>query len=682
MAQMTLEQQRAIATAKARMRMEEDLRKQAEQQAQPQSVQPSAQAQPSPADLYSGQTLRIGNIDTGVPLSEDVFKFLAGAGARFADIPLAAQGIAQRVSGTPEQLAQTTQEIEQKRALERPLMETGAGQAGALATDIALTLGVPGGGATTAGRVAMAGAAGAGLELTKPVTQYESLLGQAAIGGATGAAAQGIFSAAGKAGKALASRFTEQKSRELEKVLNVAVQEGVDLDLAQATGNRFYEQVKSRLTKLPFTATKQAEVIAKQREQFSRSVLKRAGINAPQATEEVMDSAYKRLNKTFESLVEDTDILIDQKDLAKLRGIGEEVRAIYGPNSNQAGIVDAQINRIFGRLYPGKAAGEAAADVAKAQAALQPFSGLGVGAIEGVATRTGKSGVTGQDKMFGPSYRALRTELSNLAYGMTKPQSQNRDLSPYLSQMVSILDDSVGKTLGKEQQAAWAKARSEWGTLSAIVNNNLIEPDFTISPSRLYNVVRQQNKKGFATGKAKLGDLARLGKQLQDKMPDSGTAANLALDRVLSPGAALLAGGGTLLTEGETDQAIKNAMLAGGASFLFQKGAQSLFNSKTLTNILLNRTKPQQSVINTVKQIEKELGRKIPVKVRQSLSTTLKNMRALEPQGTMMGQPGPAISRIAQRAPVRALSADQIMQMQLQEDELMQQYMQSQQMAQ
>ena len=653
MAQMTLEQQRAIATAKARMRMEEDLRKQTEQQAQPQSVQPSAQAQPSLGDLYSGQTLRVGNIDTGVPLSEDVFKFLAGAGARFADIPLAAQGLGQRISGTPEELAATTQQIEQKRALERPLMETGAGQVGALATDIALALGVPGGGATTAGRIGMASAAGAGLELTKPITNYESVLGQAAVGGLTGGATQGILSAAGKAGSAIARRFSEQNARELEKVLNVAAKEGIDLDLAQATGNRFYEQVKSRLTKLPLTATKQAEVILKQREQFSKAVLKRAGINSAQATEEVMDSAYKRLNATFNKLVEDTDINIAADDLAKLRGLGDEVRSMYGPGSNQASIVEAQLNKIFSRLYPGKAAGEAAVDAYKSQAAMQPFSGLGISAPVAPA-------VSKQDKMFGPSYRALRTELSNLAYGLTKPQAQNRDLAPYIAQMVNVLDDSVGKSLGKQQQDAWSKARSEWGTLSTIVNNNLIEPDFSISPARLYNVVRQQNKKGFATGKAKLGDLARVGKQLQDKMPDSGTSANLALDKMLSPGTALLAGGGTLLSDGDTDQAIKNAMLAGGASFLFQKGAQGLFNSKSLTNILLNRTSIQQSVISTIKQIEKEVGKKLPTKVKQSLASTLKNMRALE---------------IAQKLPARGLTADQLMQMQIEENALMQQQM-------
>jgi len=106
-------------------------------------------------------------------------KVLAGAGGRFMDYW---QGMKQLTGNAKPE------DVDEKRRLDAPLMATGAGKAGSVLTDVATSLALPAGAATTAGRVGL-GALGGGVQGgVTGVGTGESRLQNAAIGAGAGAA--------------------------------------------------------------------------------------------------------------------------------------------------------------------------------------------------------------------------------------------------------------------------------------------------------------------------------------------------------------------------------------------------------------------------------------------------------------------------------------------------------------
>lgn len=102
---------------------------------------PVVGAEPTPTapDLFSGQTLQLGPLDTGVPISPEVTQFLAGAGGRLSDVPLALQSIRERLALGGDAAA-ISAEVERKRQIDQALQATTAGQLGGIAGDIAVGL--------------------------------------------------------------------------------------------------------------------------------------------------------------------------------------------------------------------------------------------------------------------------------------------------------------------------------------------------------------------------------------------------------------------------------------------------------------------------------------------------------------------------------------------------------------
>lgn len=129
-----------------------------------------------------GGTLQFGPVDTGIPIPEEANNFLAGAGKAFTDI---GRGASQLV-GVGDQAA-----IDESRALDTPLMETGAGKLGNVAGNVAAlapTLLVPGANTYTG-----AALIGAGSGLLQPTTRQEGIEGRlsnAAMGAMAGAGGQ------------------------------------------------------------------------------------------------------------------------------------------------------------------------------------------------------------------------------------------------------------------------------------------------------------------------------------------------------------------------------------------------------------------------------------------------------------------------------------------------------------
>ena len=146
------------------------------------TARPVGQAAPpvsaNPAGFYSN-TLQVfnpfgDNFDTGISMGTGMQNFLAGAGKASYDL---ARGVGQLTG------QESRQDVANSRALDAPLMATGAGKAGYISgtvADLASTALIPG-----ANTMAGAAAIGAGTGLLQPSTSTGETLFNAGLGGLT-----------------------------------------------------------------------------------------------------------------------------------------------------------------------------------------------------------------------------------------------------------------------------------------------------------------------------------------------------------------------------------------------------------------------------------------------------------------------------------------------------------------
>jgi hypothetical protein len=124
-----------------------------------------------------GSTLKPIGFDTGIPLSQGMNRFLAGAGKATTDI---GRGVGQMIG------LESRKDVAASRALDAPLMRTGAGKAGFIAGTAADALPaafIPG-----ANTMLGAGAIGAGMGLMQPSTSTGETARNTLFGGAAGPA--------------------------------------------------------------------------------------------------------------------------------------------------------------------------------------------------------------------------------------------------------------------------------------------------------------------------------------------------------------------------------------------------------------------------------------------------------------------------------------------------------------
>ena len=129
-------------------------------------------------------------------------KFNAGMGKAFADI---GRGAAQMVGAGP-----TSQETQETRMRDAPLMQSGAGMAGNIAGNIAAF--APASVVPGANTIAGAGALGASMGALQPSTGVGERVGNMAIGGAMGAGVQGVAQHPEKVAEAIKAPFKGAKA--------------------------------------------------------------------------------------------------------------------------------------------------------------------------------------------------------------------------------------------------------------------------------------------------------------------------------------------------------------------------------------------------------------------------------------------------------------------------------------
>jgi hypothetical protein len=412
-------------------------------------------------------------------------KFAAGMGKAGYDL---ARGVGQ-LTGMVSQ-----EEIDAAKAMDAPLMKTGAGLAGNIAGNVAMaapTVAIPGANTFTG-----AGVVGGLLGLTQPVATGESRTTNTALGAAGGAGGQMLANGIGRAIRPVQSSLEEPLAGLAAKAQG---QYGIPLNAAQQTGSKPLKIIDSVLDNLPLTADKQAVLKTGQAKAFNKAVLGTVGETADQATPEVLNAARTRIGGQFEALSGRNAVSLGDDFVNSLAAIESSTNAFTKPGVRD--VIDKALN------------------------------------------------LAADGNISGQTYQKVRSTLGKQSSDAFN--SGNSELGQALKSVKGALDDAATGSISAADKEAWKTARQQWQALKVVAKaaapTSADAVSGNVSPAKLAQALQSVDKQGFTFGTRgdELSDLARIGQAfLKPQVPDSGTAQRAFYQRFLeNPLAAMWQGG-------------------------------------------------------------------------------------------------------------------------------------------
>jgi hypothetical protein len=386
---------------------------------------------------------------------------LIGAGKTLSRIGQGMQQGYYGMTGNQPELDRLSQQVSEENQLYAPLQKQHP-----FATAIGESLpsmAIPGASAT---RMVAAGALPGLLEYGSG----EERLTRGAAGGAGGLLGYGVGKTVGRINKPFSSVDDPLRNEMVSK----AGQYGIPLSAAQKTGNTALRWIDSALDNLPFTADRQAVQKGAQQKAFNRAAGGMVGADADNLTPEVLNSVKQTLGSGFNDLASRNRLNFD--------------------NATLQSIADAKMN--LQRYETGDVQMIASNYLDDIMTKVEPD-----GTISGDAYRKWDSAISKQIR---------NTNNGDLRYAL----SESRDI------IRNAMDDSISPA----DSAAWRDLRKKYAQtqILADVTKNTATGD--VSPASLLQAVNRQSKNAKFSGGGELGDLARVGKETLQKLPDSGTA--------------------------------------------------------------------------------------------------------------------------------------------------------------
>lgn len=386
----------------------------------------------------------------------------------------------------------------------------------------------------------------------------------AALGGFLGAAIPAVAGGIGRAISPVRSQLTPEQAR----LAQIAADEGLDLSPAQMTGSAPLQTMESVFGTLPWTAGPQREIQDALRKQFNTAVLRKAGINADNASPEVMDAAFRQIGQKFDEAASKTTVAIDQPFFDSVQNTVRE----------------------YGRRLP--------TDVAPT---FQSY----VDDIAQMAAAAGQPGVTGIS-VAGPEFQNIYSNLRRAA----RNARSRPELQEALNELANSFDDAMARTgrnpgnlpvpsgtqtMGTNPVEEWQAARQMYRNLLPIddamasTTSGAIGGD--IPPTALLQAVkRQAGTKGYTTGSGDLNDIARVGAAfVREQVPNSGTQQRTMMQNLLTGGA--LTGGGAAMMVDPVTASITAALGLAGPRMV-QSAYNSNIGRRYLTNEALDAAIP------------------------------------------------------------------------------------------
>jgi hypothetical protein len=484
-------------------------------------------------------------------------KLLAGAGKSVVDMghgitQLGAEGLnAISPSLVSNQTVQNLrQQEDERKQLDAPLMNTGAGTTGyiggALATSL-LPAGIVAKGAEAANLARTANVArtvlnpntykaaatiGALQGAAAPVGTEDSRTTNALLGGAAGAAGNAIVNTVGRVAQPIQNALSSGQ----QKAVQVLQQAGIPLDAAQMSGSPILNRLKSGFSDNPFTLGGQKAQAATQQEGFNKAVLNTIGSDANAATQDVMGAAKARIGQVFNDVAERNPIAYDNTLDAGLTNIAQGAKSEL--NQQQYGVIQNQLNNVLQKAEDGNMS------------------------------------------INGRAYQNIKSSLDRISGG------NDQALGYWARQLRGTLDDGLERAAQSNQgdYQALVEARQQWGNMRKIEGAIDKDGNGDISPARLAGIMGQKANRAqsvYGQGNTQLSDLAQAGRNmLTEKLPNSGTPARI-LANLAIPVAA-----GAIGTTANGD--LGSGLGYAATAYALPRAAQAIIQSPRLANYLAN----------------------------------------------------------------------------------------------
>lgn len=432
--------------------------------------------------------------DTGVGISKLSADILAGSPL----IPMRALGAGiQKLTGRSAQQVSDnlSSDIREARRLDAPLMETGGGKVGNIGAGI-LTAPLLPATSTLKGAAAL----GVGLGVSQPALDWKERGINAGLGGAAGAAGQGLMSG-------LARIASPKTSPEIQKLMA----EGVTPTPGQILGGSF-KRVEDGLTSVPIVGdaikSGQRRAAGDLNTAAMNRALKPVGESLPKGLQgrEAVEYVGTRLGGKYDALLPKLSTQADAPFTTELNSLRSLVQ-----NGNMGEAEAAQFGKILQNQVLGK------------------FQGQGAVTGETIKKMDGELG-----RLSGNYLRDPSADKRQLGEAIGELQGSLRDLMTrsnpqYAKELTEI---NTGYANFKRIQRAAAGVGAE---------------DGIFSPAQLQSAVkamdRSKDKGAFAKGSALMQDLSEPAKKaLGGSVPDSGTPYRLAATMGATGGAGAFLG--------------------------------------------------------------------------------------------------------------------------------------------
>lgn len=465
-------------------------------------------------------------------------RFLAGAGKAFTDIGRGAR----QLLGIGNQDALQA-EVMDSRTRDAALMNTGAGLAGNITGGMAAAIPaafVPG--ANTYTGAALTGSV---LGALAPTAGNESRLTNTALGGALGAAGQGIGNVIGRVIRPIRSSL----SQEGERLAAEAARRNIPLTAGQRTGSKPIQIAESVMENLPSTAGRQVATKQATREAYNRAIARTFGSDADAITPEVLGDARRRIGNKFSELAARNVLNADDELMVGLAQLETEAKRNLTPDVGR--VVLNRIDDVLERISDGKMAGTA--------------------------------------------YRNLDSEL-----GRAARNTANGDLRNAVGQLRSTLRGAMDRSISETDKAAWNEARRQYANLMTVAP--LAAGD--VSGRTLLSAANAANRNARFGAQSELAELGRIGRAfVSDQIPNSGTAQRQFVQSLLTAGGGT--GAGAIAASATGNDPMQGALYGLGvtgmgllAPRLIQGGMLSAPGRAYLTRGILPITEAQQFLLN------------------------------------------------------------------------------------
>ena len=395
--------------------------------------------------------------------------------------------------------------------------------------------------------------------------QPAAQIASGAVGGAVGEAAENPWlglaaaiatpTAINAAGRVV-TPFPSPRPGEAGRLARTAVDEGINLTPGQITDSRPLQGIEAALQQLPFSSGMQRSLTATQRQQFNRAVLRRAGIDADEASPEVIGAAFARLSDEYDDIIRRTEVVLDDPFYVAIERIRAENLSQLPTDVRP--IVESYIDDI------------------------------------GQATRQASDAGAERIVVSGENFQRVYSRLRARA----RRARSDPELQHALGELAAAFDDAMRRSIDDPALAArWSRVRREYRNLLVIDDAVGGAPQEALTSAdvpfrRFAGAVRRSDPRGFGRGRGELNDLARVGALIAPRIPNSGTPERLQWMRTLS-GAPPVLGGGAIASG--IDPALAGAGMA--LSYSLPAAAHTIINSPLarayLTNQLLTGTGPR-----------------------------------------------------------------------------------------